>query len=510
MALSYSQYPFLKELDLHEDNLGVFNGKWFGNGSVHTSVSPIDNKPIARITLGNKEDYETTVKSMEQAIDLWQTTPAPKRGEVVRAIGEAIRAKKDALGQLIALEMGKILREGLGEVQEFIDICDYAVGLSRIYSGLVLPSERPGHFMMEQWHPLGIIGTITAFNFPLAVCGWNAAIALVCGNLQLWKGATTTSLISIALTKIVAKVLEEHSIPGSVFSMICGSGAAIGELFINDKRLGLVSFTGSTEIGRRISSVVHSRFGRTILELGGNNAIIVMDDADLDLALRGTVFACIGTCGQRCTTTRRLILHDKIYDKFLPRLVAAYKQIKIGNPLELDVLCGPLHTKNSVKDYVNGIKTIQEQGGKVLHGGKIIPGDGNYVEPTIIEINHDAPIVKEEIFAPILHVMRCHSLEEAIQFNNEVPQGLSSSMFTNHQANIFRWTGPRGSDCGIANVNIPTSGAEIGGAFGGEKDTGGGREAGSDSWKQYMRRVTCTINYSKDLPLAQGIDFAAT
>lgn len=447
------------------------------------------------------------MKSIEGAVNEWQLTPAPKRGEVIRLIGEAIRHKKESLAKLISLEMGKIYKEALGEVQEFIDVCDFATGLSRTIAGLTIPSERPGHFMMELWHPLGIIGTITAFNFPLAVCGWNAAIALICGNCQIWKGATTTSLISIATTKLVAKVLAENNINGAVFSMICGSGAAIGELFINDKRLSLVSFTGSTEIGKRISSVVHSRFGRTILELGGNNAIIVMDDADLDLALRSILFACIGTCGQRCTTTRRLVLHEKIYDQLLPRLVAAYKQVKIGSPLDDSSLCGPLHTKNSVRDYVDGIKRIEADGGKVIIGGKQIPGDGNFVEPTIVEIRHDAEIVKEEIFAPILHVMKCTSLEDAIKINNEVPQGLSSSMFTNNQANIFTWTGPRGSDCGIANVNIPTSGAEIGGAFGGEKETGGGRESGSDSWKQYMRRVTCTINYSKNLPLAQGINF---
>jgi len=509
MDLTYNNYPFLKDLDLHEDNKGVYNGTWFGSGSVYTCVSPIDNKPIARVTQGTKEDYEVTLKSMEAAVDFWQRTPAPKRGEIIRLIGESIRSKKEALGKLISLEMGKILMEALGEVQEFIDVCDYATGLSRTISGLVLPSERPGHFMMEQWHPLGMIGTITAFNFPLAVCGWNAAIALVCGNLQLWKGATTTSLISVATTKLVAKVLEANGIPGAVFSMICGSGSAIGELFIQDKRLTLVSFTGSTEIGRRISSVVHTRFGRTILELGGNNAIIVMDDADLDLALRSIVFACIGTCGQRCTTTRRLILHEKIYDEFLSRLVSAYKQIKIGSPLDPTSLCGPMHTKNSVRDYENGIKEIVKQGGKIVVGGKKIDVEGNYVEPTIVEIRHDADIVKEEIFAPIVHVIKCSSLADAIQYNNEVPQGLSSSMFTNNQSNIFQWLGPRGSDCGIANVNIPTSGAEIGGAFGGEKETGGGRESGSDSWKQYMRRVTCTINYSKDLPLAQGIDFSA-
>jgi len=507
MALSYSQYPFLKELGLEEDNLGVYAGKWIGSGSIYTCVSPIDGKPIARVTQGTKGDYETTMKAMEAAVETWQLTPAPKRGEIVRQIGEAVRAKKEALGKLISLEMGKIIGEALGEVQEFIDICDYATGLSRTYNGLVLPSERPGHFMMESWHPLGMIGTITAFNFPLAVCGWNGAIALVCGNCQIWKGATTTSLISIATTKVVSEVLERNGVCGSVFSMICGSGSAIGDLFTNDHRLSLISFTGSTSIGRGISTAVHTRFGRTILELGGNNATIVMDDANLEIALRSVLFASVGTCGQRCTTTRRLILHEKIYDEFLARLIKSYGQIKIGNPLEEGVLCGPIHTKNAIKDFENGLKRIQEEGGKIACGGKVLQRDGYYVEPTIIEIKHDAPIVKEEIFCPILHVIKCTSLDEAIRYNNEVPQGLSSSLFTNSQASVFQWTGPRGSDCGIANVNTSTSGAEIGGAFGGEKETGGGRESGSDSWKQYMRRATCTINYSKDVPLSQGINF---
>jgi len=362
--------------------------------------------------------------------------------------------------------------------------------------------------MMEQWHPLGMIGVITAFNFPLAVCGWNAAISLICGNTQIWKGASTTSLVTIAMTKVVAEVFERNGVPAGVFTTICGSGGVIGEFMINDKRLSLISFTGSTEIGKRISSVVHSRFGRTILELGGNNAIIVMDDANLDLALRSILFAGIGTAGQRCTTTRRLILHEKVYDEVVGRLVNGYKQIRIGDPLKEGTLMGPLHTKSSVKEYTEGLKKIIEQGGKVLTGGKQIEGEGNFVEPTLVAIEHDAPIVKEEIFAPIMYVIKCSNLDQAIEYNNEVPQGLSSSLFTNSQANVFQWTGPLGSDCGIVNVNIPTSGAEIGGAFGGEKETGGGRESGSDSWKQYMRRITCTINHSKNLPLAQGIDFA--
>eukprot|EP01114_Cavostelium_apophysatum_P023008 TRINITY_DN852_c0_g1_i1.p1 TRINITY_DN852_c0_g1~~TRINITY_DN852_c0_g1_i1.p1 ORF type:complete len:517 (-),score=145.41 TRINITY_DN852_c0_g1_i1:67-1617(-) len=507
MTLNYNKYPFLKELGLEEDNLGVYCGKWFGNGSTYTSISPIDNQPIARVTQGTKEDYETAMKAMEGAVEAWQLTPAPRRGDIIRQVGEAIRAKKEPLGKLISLEMGKILKEALGEVQEFIDICEFATGLSRTFNGLVLPSERPGHFMMEAWHPLGMIGTITAFNFPLAVCGWNAAIALICGNCQIWKGATTTSLITVATTKIVSEVLVKNGVSGAVFSMICGSGSAIGDLLCNDKRLSLISFTGSTSIGRGISKAVHTRFGRTILELGGNNATIVMDDADLEMALRSVLFAAVGTCGQRCTTTRRLILHEKIYDDFLARLIKYYGKIQIGNPLDDSTLCGPLHTKNAVRDYTDGLERIQKEGGKIAYGGKVLEREGNFILPTIIEISPSAEIVKEEIFVPILHVMKCKSLDEAIQINNSVPQGLSSSIFTNSQANVFQWTGPRGSDCGIANVNTSTSGAEIGGAFGGEKETGGGRESGSDSWKQYMRRVTCTINYSKNLPLAQGINF---
>jgi len=352
-----------------------------------------------------------------------------------------------------------------------------------------------------------MVGVITAFNFPAAVCGWNSAISLICGNVQIWKGASSTSLVTLAVTRIIAEVLERNKLPGGIATTITGSGAAIGELFIKDHRLSMVSFTGSTEIGKRISSVVHERFGRTILELGGNNAIIVMDDGDLDLALRAILFSAVGTCGQRCTTTRRLILHEKVYDTVVSRLVNSYKQIRTGDPLDRNTLCGPLHTKSAVKEFTEGLKTIQEQGGKILSGGKVIERDGNFVEPTIVEINHTAPIVKTELFVPILYVLKCSSFEEAVQINNEVPQGLSSSLFSRSHEKIFSWIHSSGSDCGIVNVNIGTSGAEIGGAFGGEKETGGGRESGSDSWKQYMRRSTCTINFSKELPLAQGINF---
>lgn len=509
--LLYSQYPFLKELGIEETNQGVYDGTWFASGEEYTTVSPTNNKPIAKIRAGTKDDYEKTLKAMEAATSVWQAVPIPKRGEIVRQIGEAFRAKKEPLGKLVSLEMGKIAAEGQGEVQEIIDVCDMAVGLGRTLSGAVLPSERPNHFMMECWNPLGMIGVITAFNFPMAVFAWNASISFICGNVQIWKGATTTSLCTIAAAKIVAQVLERNGLPGAISSVICGPGRAIGELLIQDKRLSLISFTGSTSIGRRISSVVHERFGRTILELGGNNAIVVMDDADLELVIRSVLFAAIGTCGQRCTTSRRLIIHEKVYDQVVSRLTNAYKSVlgRIGDPLKEGTLCGPLHTKSAVNEYQQGLKTIQSQGGKILVGGQVLSGEGFFVEPTIVEIGHDAPIVKEELFVPILYAIKCKDVDEAIRFNNEVPQGLSSSMFTTNVQNVFRWTGPFGSDCGIVNVNIPTNGAEVGGAFGGEKETGGGREAGSDSWKQYMRRVNCTINFSKDLPLAQGIDFNA-
>lgn len=502
----FSQHPFLKELGLQEQgNFGCFNGEWFGNGNIITSYNPSTGNPIATIIGATKEDYEKCIESTIKAQKEWKSIPAPQRGEILRQFGDECRRLKEPLGKLISLEMGKILPEGLGEVQEVIDICDYAVGLSRMINGSVLPSERKDHVLMEVWNPLGTIGIITAFNFPMAVFGWNAAISLVCGNTQIWKGASTTSLCTIALTKVLESVLRKNGVNPAVSSTILGPGSTIGDLLVNDKRISLISFTGSTEIGRGVSTKVHSRFGRTILELGGNNAIIVMDDADLDLVIPATFFAAVGTCGQRCTTCRRLIVHEKVYDEVVNRLKKAYAQLKIGNPLEEGVLCGPLHTESSVKTFVEGIKTIQEQGGKILCGGKQIKG--NFVEPTMVEIDRSAPIIKEELFVPILYVIKAKDLDDAIEINNSVPQGLSSSLFTNNQKSVFKWIGPEGSDCGIINVNAPSNGAEIGGAFGGEKETGGGRESGSDSWKQYMRRGTVTINYGKDLPLAQGIKF---
>ncbi|XLS51444.1 hypothetical protein HN51_012121 [Arachis hypogaea] len=501
---------FFKEIGLASNNIGSYiNGQWKANGSSTTSLSPSNNQAIAQVTEPTLQDYEEGLNACNEAAKIWMTVPAPKRGEIVRQIGEALRAKLEPLGKLVSLEMGKILPEGIGEVQEIIDMCDYAVGLSRQLNGQIIPSERPDHMMLETWNPLGIVGVITAFNFPCAVLGWNACIALVCGNCVVWKGAPTTPLITIAVTKLVAEVLEKNNLPGAIFTSFCG-GAEIGQAIAKDTRIPLVSFTGSTKVGLTVQKIVNERFGKCLLELSGNNAIIVMDDADIKLAVRSILFAAVGTAGQRCTTCRRLFVHESIYKDVLDQLVEVYKQVKIGDPLEKGTLVGPLHTRSSVENFKNGISAIKSQaciGGKILTGGSIVDSEGNFVQPTIVEISPDAPVVKEELFGPVLYVMKFQTLEEAIILNNSVPQGLSSSIFTRRPEAIFKWIGPRGSDCGIVNVNIPTNGAEIGGAFGGEKATGGGREAGSDSWKQYMRRSTCTINYGSELPLAQGINF---
>lgn len=510
---TFENYPFLKDLGLEKDNLGCFNGKtWCGSGKYFNAVNPTTGKNIARIKLANEDEYEQCIKSMEAVKEKWFEFPMPKRGLIVQEIGDLFRKHKANLGKLVALEMGKILLEGEGEIQEIIDICDYAVGLSRTLSGKMIPSERDHHVIIENWNPLGLIGVITAFNFPAAVLGWNTAISLVCGDLTVWKGASSTSLVSIAVTKIFAEVLEKWGFAG-VFTMICGPGSTVGEKLINDERLKLISFTGSTPVGKRISSVVHSRFGRTILELGGNNALVVMDDADLNMALPAAVFSAVGTCGQRCTSLRRLIIHEKIYDEFVEKLTKAYATIKIGDPFDSNTLCGPLHSKAQIKEYLEGLEEIKKQGGKVIYGGKVHqPEDlnlkgGNFVTPTIVEIDSKAEIVKTELFVPILYVLKATSFEEAVKINNSVPQGLSSALFSKNVQNAFRWTGPLGSDCGIVNFNVGTSGAEIGGAFGGEKETGGGRESGGEAWRQYMRQTTCTVNYGTTIKLAQGVKF---
>lgn len=516
-SLAFSKYPFLEELGLKEDNLGCWNGKeWIGNGETHTAMNPATGEAIARVKFGNEADYETCLQNMEEAKESWMCLPPPTRGEVVRQIGLKLRDKQEALGSIISLEMGKIKSEGAGEVQEYIDMCDLAVGMSRQIPGQLLPSEREEHIMFETWNPLGNVGIISAFNFPCAVHGWNSSVSLICGNTQIWKGAPTASLLSIAQTKLMAEVLEDNNIHGGV-ATLCQGGGNIGQLFSEDRRLQLVSFTGSTEVGRKVSSTVAGRFGRTILELGGNNAVIVMDDANFDVALRSVLFAAAGTAGQRCTTLRRLVLHESIYDRFVESLVAAYKHLRPGNPLEEGTLLGPVHSENSVLQYERGIEEIKRQGGKVLCGGSRVakadlPAElqnGHYVWPTLVESNKDMPIVQEEIFVPITHILKVSSFEEAVELNNSTNFGLSSALFTERMRDTFRWLGPKGSYCGIINVNTSCSGAEIGGAFGGEKDTGsGGRESGSDSWKQYMRRGTCAINYGTSVPLAQGVNFS--
>ncbi|KAJ8951504.1 hypothetical protein NQ318_000200 [Aromia moschata] len=455
------KYSFLKELGLKGTNFGVFDGVWKGSGQVVRSICPSNGKVIAEVTQGNLQDYESCVEATTAAWNTWADLPAPRRGEVVRQIGDALRNKLVPLGKLVSVEMGKILPEGIGEVQEYIDICDYAVGLSRSLSGAILPSERPGHVLLEKWNPLGPIGVISAFNFPIAVYGWNSAIAMVCGDTVLWKSAESTPLI-------VADVLQKNNLPGAVAALCCG-GADIGKSMAADKRIKLLSFTGSTEVGQQVGVEVQKRFGKHLLELGGNNALIVADDANLNMVVQATLFACVGTAGQRCTTTRRLILHKKVYQEVLDRLKKAYEQVKnrIGDALEENTLIGPLHSKQSLQKYQDTIANIHKQGGTIEFGGKVLDRPGYFVEPTIVTgLQHNNVLVHSECFAPIVYILQADSVQEAISWNNEVPQGLSSSLFTQSMENIFEWIGPKGSDCGIVNVNIPTSGAEIGGAFG--------------------------------------------
>ncbi|XP_077988767.1 alpha-aminoadipic semialdehyde dehydrogenase-like [Glandiceps talaboti] len=501
------KYTWLKDLGLQKENDGVFHGQWQANGEYVESVCPTNGLPIARVRQGTVEDYNKAIVNCREAWQTFAEIPGPHRGEIVRQIGHALREKKHLLGKLEALEVGKILPEGEGEVQEFIDVCDYAVGLSRMFGGRVLPSERPGHALMENWNPLGVVGIITAFNFPVAVYGWNASIAMVCGNTCLWKGAPSTPLSTIAIQKIMISVLEANNVPPAVCTLV-SAGADVGTAMAKDERLPLLSFTGSTAVGQKVGVMVQERFGKSILELGGNNAIIVLEDADLDMVVTSALFACAGTAGQRCTTTRRVILHESVYDEVVGRLTKAYGQIRIGDPLEDGILYGPLQSQQGVDLYTKTIAEIKAAGGCIECGGNVIQRPGFFVEPTLVSgLAHDSELVTRETFVPITYLLKTKSLDEAISMNNGVKQGLSSSLFTKDVTRVFKWLGPKGSDCGIINVNIPTSGAEIGGAFGGEKHTGGGRESGSDSWKQYMRRATCTINYSKDLPLSQGIKF---
>ncbi len=500
----------LSQLDINKINYGACSGsgKWSNSekgGLIH-SINPADGKEISSVYQSTKNDYDEVVEESIIAFEKFRKIPAPVRGQLVREMADSLRKNKDALGSLVSIEMGKIKQEGDGEVQEMIDIADFAVGQSRMLYGKTMHSERPDHRMYEQWHPLGPIGVISAFNFPVAVWAWNAFIAAICGNTTIWKPSSSTPLCAIAVQNICNKVMEENGYSG-IFSVIIGKGSIVGEEMIKDPRLPLISFTGSTSMGRHVNKTVSERFGKTILELGGNNAIVIDESAEMELAIPAVVFGAVGTAGQRCTSTRRLIIHESIYDSFLEKLINAYRQVKIGDPLDNSTLMGPLVNEQAVDNYLNAIETATDSGGKVIFGGKILSSDGYYVKPTIISAQNHWEIVQEETFAPILYVMKYSSIDEAISIHNDVPQGLSSSIFTTNIRNAERFLSNRGSDCGIANVNIGTSGAEIGGAFGGEKETGGGRESGSDSWKQYMRRQTNTINWSKDLPLAQGIEF---
>ncbi len=500
----------LKELGIEDLNPGVCAGAagWIrGSGAKLPSINPATNEAIASVKKASAADYDVAVAAAQSGFETWRLLPAPKRGDVIRDLGNALRDHKEALGELVTLENGKIRTEGLGEVQEMIDICDFAVGLSRQLYGLTMHSERPGHRMYEQWHPLGPIGIITAFNFPLAVWSWNAAIAAVCGDTMIWKPSPSTPLTAIAAQHICNRVMAKHGVEG-VFNLAVGDDDVVGERMINDERLPLISFTGSIRVGKHVARTVAGRLGRSILELGGNNGIIVSADADLDLATRAIVFGAVGTAGQRCTSARRLIAQRSIVDELSERLTRAYKSVPIGDPMADGILMGPLISESAVSAMLAAVERAKAEGGQVLTGGRPLPAFGaNFVEPTIIRMPAQTPLVCEETFAPILYIMAYETLDEAIAIHNAVPQGLSSAIFTRDLASSEAFLGHAGSDCGIANVNIGTSGAEIGGAFGGEKETGGGRESGADAWKGYMRRQTNTINYSGELPLAQGVEF---
>jgi aldehyde dehydrogenase (NAD+) len=496
----------LERLHIEPINSGACYGDWIeapGGGELK-SISPATGDVIGRVEMASRQEYERVLAEAVCGFQQWRMVPAPRRGEIVREIGNELRAFKDDLGALVSLEMGKILVEGRGEVQEMIDIADFAVGLSRQLYGLTMHSERPGHRMYEQWHPLGVTGVITAFNFPVAVWAWNAMIAAVCGDCVVWRPSSETPLTAIAVQKICNRVLDRHGYKG-IFNLVIGKSDPVAESLVRDRRVPLISFTGSTEVGRSVAQTVAGRLGRSLLELGGNNGIIVMDDADFELVLRAVLFGAVGTAGQRCTTTRRLFLQKGIAARMTDALVAAYKQVKVGHPLEAATLMGPLINRRAVEDMMKGLERVRAEGGEIIYGGRAM--DGCYVQPTLVRARAGMPVVKEEIFAPILYLMEFDDLDQAIHWHNDVPQGLSSSLFTTSLASAEIFLSHRGSDCGIANVNIGTSGAEIGGAFGGEKETGGGRESGSDSWKAYMRRQTNTINWSKQLPLAQGIVF---
>ncbi|HEX9669709.1 MAG TPA: aldehyde dehydrogenase family protein [Thermoanaerobaculia bacterium] len=497
----------LRALGVEEENPGAFAGEWLATaGKRVESLNPATGEPIAALRLAGEEEYERVAATTVRAFEEWRTWPAPRRGEIVRQLGDELRRHKQELGALVSLEVGKVVSEGLGEVQEMIDMADLAVGMSRQLYGKAMHSERPLHRMYEQWHPLGPVGIITAFNFPVAVWAWNAMVAAVCGDSMVWKPSHQAPLAAIATTRIAQRVLEANGAP-PIFNLVIGGRSGVGERLVADPRFPLISATGSVKMGKQVGKVVADRLGRSLLELGGNNGIVVMDDADLDLALRAVLFAAVGTAGQRCTSTRRLLLQRGIAATMKRRLVEAYRSIPVGDPLEAGTLMGPLIDRQAVENMEQALEAVRKQGGRVLYGGRTLDRPGFFVEPTLVEAPGPLPITCEETFAPILYLFEFDDLDEAIRLHNDVPQGLSSAIFTANVRSAERFLSATGSDCGIANVNIGTSGAEIGGAFGGEKETGGGREAGSDSWKAYMRRQTCTINWGETLPLAQGVEF---
>lgn len=511
--MTISTHQLLKNLGVQTENPSICTGTHWATSQGTDTVdvySPLDGAKIGQVTYANEQDYERVIVQAQQAANYWKTIPAPKRGDIVRQYGIKLRAHKEDLGKLVSIEMGKSYQEGLGEVQEMIDICDFAVGLSRQLYGLTMHSERPNHRMYEQWHPIGIVGIISAFNFPVAVWAWNSMIAAVCGDVSVWKPSEKTPLTAMACHRLMEDILTENKLPEGIFNLIMGD-YKMGECMSNDNRIPLISATGSTRMGKKVSQAIAARLGSSLLELGGNNAVIISKYANLDNALIAAVFGCVGTAGQRCTSTRRLLIHNSIYDTFKEKLIHAYGQLNIGNSLDENNHVGPLIDQDAVKAFEHAVKAVKKEGGNILTGGEVLSGPGYesgcYVTPCIAEAKNHYAIVQEETFAPIVYLIPYASLDEAIQLQNDVKQGLSSAIFTDNLQEAEKFLSAMGSDCGIANVNIGTSGAEIGGAFGGEKETGGGRESGSDAWKKYMRRQTNTINYGSDLPLAQGIKF---
>ena len=513
MKFEFDIKPELNQLGIKSENDGFCTGTIWqkAGGNLIESFSPSDGKRIAKVRQASIADYFEVVEIAKSAFRKWRMVPAPKRGEIVRQIGLELRRYKEPLGKLVSYEMGKILQEGLGEVQEMIDICDFAVGQSRQLYGFSMHSEREKHRMYDQYHPLGIVGVVSAFNFPVAVWAWNAMIALVCGDVVVWKPSSKVYLCAVAVHKIISRVLKNNNVPEGVLNLVAVDSGQLGDRFFSDKNVPLISFTGSTKVGKKVGRLVGERLGKSILELGGNNAIIITPGANLEMALRAVVFGAVGTCGQRCTSTRRIIVQDSIYEKFKDKLVSVYKQLFIGHALNLKTLVGPMINKHAVQNYLSALEKAKAEGGRIITGGEVLQGDGFesgcYVTPAVAEVKNHFKIVQEETFAPLLYMIRYTDLEEAIRIHNDVLQGLSSAMFSTNILETEKFLSHEGSDCGIANINIGTSGAEIGGAFGGEKDTGGGRESGSDAWKNYMRRQTNTINFSTALPLAQGIEF---